>query len=725
MFLKFYNQLVMKFTKYLMLLILKNLKNSAKNLDFLILFLFTVFILLNAVKPLCAQHHIISDDTAVKYARGFSYIIRPYKELQELYKTFDSKPAVNVLKTFDLNLLASAYLKMGLQRFDKTDYTAAIEFQLNALAIYQDIDNLKGCANTCNSLARSYQYHSPITFELARDYCMKALSIAQQLNDSNQMIVSYAILGDLYSDAIKEGFYNPDTAKIFYNTAIEVANVIDASKYIKANLYSALGNIYRKLQKRDKAFGLLYKALEMQQAVKDTNGIAHTLHRMATLYKFSGDIGHSLEYAKLSLDYAEKGRNLDLINNICETISDLYQSKGDYRKAMEYYRKAVEIKFRIYSDNGIEKVAHYQAKYESERKEKEILLLKSEKELQMAAIAKKEAESKKQRIIIYSFFIGFILILVLVLVIYNGYRNKIRSNKLLSLQKEEIQVKHNLLQQQKEEIECQRDEIQKQNSSLDIANREIQFKSKNITDSIKYAQRIQNAILPDIHQMRELFDGNFVLYLPQSFVSGDFYWLEQKQDYIYIAAVDCTGHGVPGALMSIIGYNILNQALNEKLLSEPTEIISFLNQKVSETLRYSDYEYSLQDSMDLVLCRINKSNWKMSMAGIRNSIYVVRDSNLSELKSVVSTYDRIIAKHQSIEMQLQKGDLLYFFTDGYMDQFQEKTSRKFTRKRFRQLIMNICNLPMNLQQEKLLHDFQCWKGQAEQTDDVMVIGIKI
>lgn len=725
MLLKFYYQRIVKcrinkiFEKYI------NIRKSYSSLNFFTSqLLFTAFLFTIEI-PSFAQEGLVSEDTAVKYAKSFSHIIKPYKEIADFLQAQDNKSIVSLLKTLDLNQLASVYLKMGQQRFDKTDYSAAIEFQLFALSIYQDIGNLNGYAKTCNSLARTYHYHSPITFELARDYCMKALHIEQQLDDSIGMINSYAILGDLYSDAIKEGFYNPDTARIFYSIAIKIADNFKADTLIKANLYSSMGNIYRKLQKYDNSLKLLTMALEMQQSIADTSGITFTLHRLATLYKFIGNIEQSLKHAKLSLEYAEKGKNLDLINNICENISELFYIQGDYRKAMEYYQKAVEVKFRIYSDNGIEKVAYYQAKYESERKEKEILLLKSEKELQMAAIARKETESKKQRIIIYSFIVGFVLVSILVLVVYNGYRNKIKSNRLLSLQKEEIQIKHNLLQQQKEEIESQRDEIKKQNISLDEANRLIQLKNKNITDSIKYAQRIQNALLPDIQYIQSLFAASFVLYLPQSFVSGDFYWVEQKQEYIYVAAVDCTGHGVPGALMSIIGYNILNQALNEKQLLDPNEIIGFLNQKVAETLRHSHFEYSLQDGMDLVLCRINRNDWMMTMTGIRNSMYMIRNGILNELKSVISAYDRIIGKHQSVEMQLQKGDMLYFFTDGYTDQFQENTSKKYNKKRFRQHILNLYNLPLDLQEEKLLEEFLNWKGLAEQTDDVMVLGIKI
>lgn len=629
----------------------------------------------------------------------------------------------------DKTKLALKYKGLGKKSFLKGEYPAALDHYLEALRLFQDMGNKKECSSVYNLLAKVYHFQSPNTFTKAEDYCRKAIKIQQELHDSNGLINSYMVLGDLFSDIIADDFFNLDTAEYYYKKALNIALKTKTNKKKISKAYSAVGKVYYKANKTDSALLLLKRSLAIQKEINDSNEIALTYQRMANTYKYSKNYTKSLKYLHKALSFAEKMNNLDLTNNICEDISSIYTIEGNYKKALFYYKKAVEIKFQLYTNKRIEKVAYYQTKYETERKEKEIMLLTKEKEIHKAEIEKEKAESNKQRVLLYSFVIGFFMLLVLAIVIYKAYRNKISANNLLAYQKEEISNKHKLLQNQKEEIESQKSEIEKQNQKLDIANREIKLKSKNITDSIKYAQRIQSAILPPLHEIKKAFPESFVLFLPQSIVSGDFYWIEQKHQYIYIAAVDCTGHGAPGALMSIIGYNLLNQALNEKGLIETSEIINYLNCQIAKTLRQSDNESLVHDGMDLVLCRIDSDSKMMSMSGIHNAMYLIRNNELGEFRCDYHPLTGDIHPDEmpygSTEIQLEKGDVIYLFTDGYMDQFHEKTGKKFTAKRFKNLLLSISGKEMEEQQKILMETYLKWKGKAEQTDDTMVLGIKI
>ncbi len=629
----------------------------------------------------------------------------------------------------DKNALALKYIDLGKKNFIKGEYPAALDYYLEALRLYQDMENKIACSKVYNLLAKVYHFQSPNIFSKAEDYCRKAIHIQKEFHDSNGLFNSYMILGDLFSDIIADDFYNLDTAEHYYKKALNTALKIKSSKKKISKAYSAVGKVYYKANKIDSALLLLKRSLAIQEEIKDSNEIALTYQRMANTYKYSKNYTKALKHLHKALSFSEKMNNLDLTNNICEDISSIYNIKGNYKKALFYYKKAVEIKFQLYTNRRIEKVAYYQTKYETERKEKEIMLLTKEKEIHKTEIEKEKAESNKQRVLLYSFIIGFFMLLVLAIVIYKAYRNKISANKLLAYKKEEISNKHKLLQNQNEEIESQKSEIEKQNQKLDIANREIKLKSKNITDSIKYAKRIQSAILPPLHEIKKAFPESFVLFLPQSIVSGDFYWIEQKAHHVYIAAVDCTGHGAPGALMSIIGYNLLNQALNEKGLTETSDIINYLNCQIAKTLRQSDNESLVHDGMDLVLCRIDKKSNIMTMSGIHNSMYLIRNKELGEFRCDYHPLTGDIhpdeMPYNSTEITLEKGDIIYLFTDGYMDQFNDKTGKKFTAKKFKKLLLSISGKEMEEQQKILMETFKKWKGNAEQTDDTMVMGIKI
>ncbi|MFW5657978.1 MAG: SpoIIE family protein phosphatase [bacterium] len=292
------------------------------------------------------------------------------------------------------------------------------------------------------------------------------------------------------------------------------------------------------------------------------------------------------------------------------------------------------------------------------------------------------------------------------------------------------------IERQKEEIEAQRDSIEEQkntlaeiNENLQVAYTEIEAQKKHIEDSIHYAKRIQTAILPPDNLVNNLLPMSFILYLPKDIVSGDFYWIKKKMDKIMFAAVDCTGHGVPGAFMSIVGNNQLNYAVNVTGASTAAEILNDLNRGVTETLRQTRGAHSVKDGMDIALCVLEPATKTLHFAGAFNPLYIIRDGEILIYKPnkfpIGSFIEETLGLFNEHRIDLQSGDILYIFSDGFADQFGGENDRKYLSKRFRELLLEIHEQPMEEQKRLLYHAFCDWKGNNEQVDDILIIGVKI
>ena len=248
-------------------------------------------------------------------------------------------------------------------------------------------------------------------------------------------------------------------------------------------------------------------------------------------------------------------------------------------------------------------------------------------------------------------------------------------------------------------------------------------------DSIYYARRIQTAILPSDDYIKRYLKNFFILYKPKDIVSGDFYWFYNTDDEIMISAVDCTGHGVPGAFMSIVGNNQLNHSVNVNNSRSPEVILNDLNRGVTQTLNENTHESTVTDGMDMALCVFDRKMSKVEFSGANNPMVFIRDGELTQYrgdKFPIGAYEgtrpQIFTK---IEKNLKKGDMIYIYSDGYADQFGGPNDKKFTTKVFKQFLLDIHNEPVENQKVLLDNRLNEWMGDTEQVDDILVIGIKI
>lgn len=272
-----------------------------------------------------------------------------------------------------------------------------------------------------------------------------------------------------------------------------------------------------------------------------------------------------------------------------------------------------------------------------------------------------------------------------------------------------------------EEVVRQKEEIQEKNQELEILY-------KQVTDSIHYAKRIQEAILPPQELFDQLLPNSFVLYKPKDIVSGDFYWLDKKGESVFCAAVDCTGHGVPGAFMSIVGSNLLKDAVNNSDFYAPSEIMDKLNEGVASTLHVGLTEKQTKDGMDMTLCSFDFKKMELQFAAAFNPLYLVRNGQMIQYKAdkfPVGAFVGEKRKFANNSIQLQKGDMVYIFSDGYADQFGGPKGKKFMAGTFRNLLLEVSALTASEQRKKLDDTIEMWRGHLEQVDDILIIGIKI
>ena len=256
---------------------------------------------------------------------------------------------------------------------------------------------------------------------------------------------------------------------------------------------------------------------------------------------------------------------------------------------------------------------------------------------------------------------------------------------------------------------------------------EIQLQNRKITESIRYAKRIQNAILPNPALIRRALPDSFILYKPRDVVSGDFPWFVQLKNEIFMAAVDCTGHGVPGALLSLVGYFLLNDIVRSRRITDPGKILDLLDEGVATTLRPDD-DAGSKDGMDISLCKINREQLTIEYAGAHRPLYVMLNGALEEIKGNRFPIGGGIFKNQTNfstkHIQLNHGDSFYFCSDGFSDQFGGPEGRKFGTKQLRELIVRFHTMTMKEASAAFEETWEGWKGKQKQTDDVLLIGVK-
>jgi serine phosphatase RsbU (regulator of sigma subunit) len=591
--------------------------------------------------------------------------------------------------------LPDAYLTLGNAYMSRGMYDKALQAYLSGLPICEKQTNRKRTGNVYNNIAEVYNQMK--NYERSLEYYSKAADAFRAIKDTGSITIA---LGNIASVHANRG--ELDKAIAYDYEAIEMAEKMGDEEEL-GFLEINIGQTFSDKSDYRKAEEYLQKSLVIRTKLKDESGIAFSLSRIASNHQRMGDPEGAVGIALKAIGIARPLRLRPIIKACYSIISDAYFKLGKYKESSEYRYSYSSLSDSIYSDESLQQINEMQAKYESAEKERQIKDLEKNKIIQNLQLSKQESENKRQRVFLALVGIGFVLVVALAFFIFRGYRQKQKANEIITLQKQEVENQKGL----------------------------IEVKNKEILDSITYAKRIQGAILPPDKYVKSLFQDSFILYKPKDIVSGDIYWLEQSGDRIFVAAVDCTGHGVPGAMVSVVAQNNLNRCVKEFGLTAPGQILDKLNDLVEEI--FSKSEDDVKDGMDISLCVFSKADpgkLQLEWAGANNPVWIFRDGTASGIREINGD-KQPIGKHASRkqftshQVDIEKGEMVYIFTDGFADQFGGPSGKKFKYKSLHEQFASLCSLPVNEQKIKLDQVLNDWKGNLEQVDDVLIVGIRV
>lgn len=594
----------------------------------------------------------------------------------------------------NLTNLGSVYRLFG-------NYELAINQHLEALNIYEGLQNNEGIAWSALNIARLFKMMK--NYNKSLEYINQSLKIYQQIEEDNQVRVGVTLclkeFGDVY---YKMGDF--DKAVEYSNRVLEM-NKKSGNQLGVANSLSTLGKIYFDAGDFSKATTYLKRSKTLKDSLNDHTETALLLRYLGKINLINGNLHEAGTDLKNSLDFAIKQHLKEDVKEAYLALSELYEHKGNHAKALEYYKFYTGLKDSLNN----QKINELELQYEFDKMQRQIEFEQKQKD------AEQKARLQKRNILIWVFAAGFLFMFIFAYFIYKSYQRKKRTNIILTQQKKEIE-------NQKDEIEAQRDFVTKQRD-------QIAHQNEIITDSIEYAKRIQSALLPQENYLEKLLPEHFVFMKPKNIVSGDFFWVTEKQNKIIVAVADCTGHGVPGAFMSMLGVAFLNEIVNNSSKVMPDLILNRLRDFIIRSL-HQEYGYSgSKDGMDMALISIDKKTQIMEYAGAYNPVFIIRSRELHEIKGDkmpigihAVKVDKEFTNHQ---FQLQKEDMIYLFSDGYVDQFGGKDGMKLKMKPFKELLIKISEKPMDKQYKALENYMEKWQGDYSQLDDMIVMGIKI
>lgn len=582
-------------------------------------------------------------------------------------------------------MLAKSYMRLGFIFYTMGDYETSNKTYFNALEIAEKINHSVITSWAYNLIGLNYRSKPNPDYNKALQYLFKALEIDKKANNyGGNMGMVLLRIGSVYTHMREY-----EKAEQYLNESMRLADSLGRMTNKKWTL-EAFAGLYKRKKEYKKAVNILERSLAMSKQEKEVPGIIITYMTIAENYMYLKDL-------KIAETYIDSAINLSIKTNVFQTLSAVYivkskicENKGETAIALQYYKKAILVKDSLFSVQNSENINQLETKFQTQKKEKEITLLNKEK----------ETDQKLKNIYMIALCAAAVLICIIIFSLFKINRSK----KLIALQKLETEKQKDLVME----------------------------KQKDITDSINYALRIQEAILPSPHMQDELFEESFILFRQKDIVSGDFYWYNVKDEKKIVTAVDCTGHGVPGALMSMLGMTFLNEIVNHLGITKPVSILSELRDRVKETLKQKGSEGESKDGMDMALISVDAKTLKLEFCGANNPLWIYRPENgsisffeIEPDKRPVGYFRGLGIPFTNKEFQLQKGDRIYMFTDGFADQFGGPKGKKFKYKQLQGLLAVIAEESMAQQHKILSETFDTWKGSLEQVDDVCVIGLKV
>lgn len=603
----------------------------------------------------------------------------------------------NAKQLKDSSIIAESHVLLGYGLESKGNYKAALQNFIIASDLFKRIKNKPKLAQCYTAMGIVYWYQG--FSDKAIDYYKKNISICIEIKDENGMAASFGNIAIIFDER-----QDLENALLYYNKALAIFEKNKRAMQTAACLDN-MSLIYKQKKDFKTALDFNLRSYNLRERIGDTLGMLASMENLGGIFISLNKYDDAIAISDRVVTIASRLGSKEDIKFAYINLKEAYEAKKDYKSANIILNKLMEIKDSLRNIENANQIAELETKFKTKEKETELSEIKLMQELREAENAEK-IKKKNYSIIILALIGFFILLLAFIL---------------LKRFKEKKQVA--------EELSAKNSAIENQKTIIDKAYLELSEKNKDITDSIKYAQRIQEAIFPSDSNFSSLLPQSFVFFKPKDIVSGDFYWVEKgNADSLYIAVVDCTGHGVPGAFMSIVGFNLLNKAIHENKCDTPADILHQVNIDLTETLKQTIEASSVKDGMEISLCKWNKKENELIFAGANTIVYHVSNKQINTIKGnkypIGGFYGEQLQPFQNIKINIQPNDCVYLFSDGYADQFGGPKGKKYKYKQLEEFLLSNSSKSIAEQKELLSNEFESWRGNLEQVDDVCVIGIK-
>jgi serine phosphatase RsbU (regulator of sigma subunit) len=582
---------------------------------------------------------------------------------------------------------------------DRGNYPKALDYYLLTLKAAEELDYDLAKAVTYNNIA--IVYYTLKDYPETVQYLKKSLKISRKSDDKTNMVNTLNNLGEIYlkMDSVDMAFKH-------YSEAGNLLKDIDAISYV---VHNSRGKaiVFEKLRKNDSAIYYHKKALQYAQKIGSKYELTESNAGISKYYLNNNQYEKAVYHANIAFNYAQDIGSVETIRDAAEVLHEANARLIKHKDAYKFLKIYTEMNDSLLNQDNTKEITQIEMQYIHDKELQEMEAQEAIRELQQ------QRELAKQKGLRNAFIMAFILVLIIIVIVVRNIKQKQKANQLLAFQKAEIEEKNEELNQLMDEISRQKDEIE--------------ISHNQIKGSIRYAERIQNALLPLEEDLNEIFSDHFVFYKPLEIVSGDFYWVEKVHENILIAAGDCTGHGVPGAMLSMLGISYLNDIARQPNIVVSSQVLELLRKRVKRSLHQTGDVRETRDGMDIAFAAINIEEQTLDYAGANNPILIFRNNEMIGLdpdKQPISVYQKEEPFTNKI-IRLEKGDVLYFYTDGFIDQFNGKTNKKYGTKQFKELLLKIHQQPMLNQKHILRRELEEWmNGTTVQIDDILVAGFK-
>jgi serine phosphatase RsbU (regulator of sigma subunit)/tetratricopeptide (TPR) repeat protein len=582
---------------------------------------------------------------------------------------------------------ASAYANMAAVYEDKGDLQKSIEYNNIGLNLYKSVNFYNGVSTVLNNLGKLMKIQGE--FDAAIELYSESLKYADLSNNKKGKAYTIGNIGAVhYSNGnYNEALENFIKAKVLHKEVNDIYGLTISLNNI--------GSVYRNLNMLDMALKSYQETYQLSIESGDIKQQANSTLKISMVYGLMKDYKNAEEYGLLSIELSRKGESVKNVLNALKNLHELYKKTNNPSKSLNYYEEYIVLRDSVNTEENQKAIIEQRIQFDYDKQAiADSIKFEEEKKAELAVKNMEIEQERSQRYMLYG---GLSIFVLLSIFIFNRYQISQKQSKIISAQKEQVEHQKILVEE----------------------------KNKEITDSINYAKRIQKAILPSDSTVEKLLPNSFIFFKPKDIVAGDFYWLEQLGNDVLFAAADCTGHGVPGAMVSVVCSNALNHSLKELKTNNTGKILDKTRDIVIS--QFSKNDDHVKDGMDIALCSLNTETLELKYAGANNNMYLIRKHEMIEYaanREPVGVHFKM-TDFICHTIQLQKGDTIYLFTDGYADQFGGENGKKLKYKPFKELLLTISHHPVEEQKRFLNKHFTEWKGDYEQVDDVCIIGVKI